>query len=165
MLVGSVSTLLFNGNPLLRYDGYYILSDLVGVPNLGQRAGDALRYVTGWWFLGQPLAADGRFGRRQALLAAFAACSGIYRWLVVLTFLWIVHLALKPQHLELLSSAMGLVFFGTLLAPLVALAVELRRPTVRPRKLSRRLLVRGGLTVGRSPPCCWFPCRGRCTCR
>ena len=35
MLVCSVGTLLFNGNPLLRYDGYYILSDLVEVPNLG----------------------------------------------------------------------------------------------------------------------------------
>ncbi len=37
MLVASVSTLVFNGNPLLRYDGYYILSDLLSVPNLAQR--------------------------------------------------------------------------------------------------------------------------------
>src|SRR5262249_43337359 len=29
---------LFNGNPLLRYDGYYILSDLLEIPNLLQRA-------------------------------------------------------------------------------------------------------------------------------
>ena len=38
MLIGGVSTLLFNGNPLLRYDGYYVLSDLVEIPNLAQRS-------------------------------------------------------------------------------------------------------------------------------
>tara|TARA_R110002073_G_scaffold60209_14_gene151268 strand:+ start:11379 stop:13622 length:2244 start_codon:yes stop_codon:yes gene_type:complete len=38
MFVGSVSTVVFNGNPLLRYDGYYILSDWIGVPNLASQA-------------------------------------------------------------------------------------------------------------------------------
>src|SRR4029077_2345669 len=38
MVVAGVSTLVFNGNPLLRYDAYYILSDLLEVPNLAQRA-------------------------------------------------------------------------------------------------------------------------------
>ena len=38
MLVAGISTVLFNGNPLLRYDGYYILSDLLEIPNLAQRA-------------------------------------------------------------------------------------------------------------------------------
>ena len=32
MLIGGVSTLLFNGNPLLRFDGYYVLADLLGIP-------------------------------------------------------------------------------------------------------------------------------------
>lgn len=38
MVVAGVSTVLFNGNPLLRYDGYYILADLLEIPNLAQRA-------------------------------------------------------------------------------------------------------------------------------
>lgn len=38
MVVAGISTVLFNGNPLLRYDGYYILSDLLAIPNLGARA-------------------------------------------------------------------------------------------------------------------------------
>lgn len=37
-VLASVTTLFFNANPLLRYDGYYILSDLIEIPNLGQRA-------------------------------------------------------------------------------------------------------------------------------
>ena len=34
LLLGSVSTLLFNGNPLLRYDGYYVFADIIEMPNL-----------------------------------------------------------------------------------------------------------------------------------
>lgn len=45
MLIGGVSTLLFNGNPLLRFDGYYIFSDLIEIPNLGSRANAYLFYL------------------------------------------------------------------------------------------------------------------------
>lgn len=46
MILGTVSTLLFNGNPLMRFDGYYILSDLIEVPNLAQRSQAWLGWVT-----------------------------------------------------------------------------------------------------------------------
>lgn len=42
MLVAGVSTILFNGNPLLRYDAYYILADLIELPNLGAQS-------SRWW--------------------------------------------------------------------------------------------------------------------
>lgn len=45
MVISGVSTIVFNANPLLRYDGYYILCDLAGSPNLAQRARQA------WLFL------------------------------------------------------------------------------------------------------------------
>lgn len=45
MLIAGVSTVVVNGNPLLRYDGYFILSDLIEMPNLGQRG---QRYLTYW---------------------------------------------------------------------------------------------------------------------
>lgn len=45
MLIGGVSTLLFNGNPLLRFDGYYVLADWIEVPNLATRANRHLGYV------------------------------------------------------------------------------------------------------------------------
>lgn len=38
MMIAGVTTLLFNGNPLLRYDAYYILTDLIEMPNLSGRA-------------------------------------------------------------------------------------------------------------------------------
>lgn len=45
MFIASVSSLVFNGNPLLRYDGYYILSDLLEIPNLAQRSKDHIYYL------------------------------------------------------------------------------------------------------------------------
>jgi putative peptide zinc metalloprotease protein len=42
MFVCSVSTLVFNANPLLRFDGYYILSDALDLPNLASRS-------RAWW--------------------------------------------------------------------------------------------------------------------
>ncbi len=45
MFIASVSTLLFNANPLLRYDGYYILSDILEIPNLAQRSKQYIYYI------------------------------------------------------------------------------------------------------------------------
>jgi len=45
MLIGGVSTLLFNGNPLMRYDAYYMLSDVIGIPNLANRSNKHIGYI------------------------------------------------------------------------------------------------------------------------
>jgi len=45
MLIGGISTLLFNGNPLLRFDGYYVLADWIEIPNLGTRSNNHIFYV------------------------------------------------------------------------------------------------------------------------
>ena len=45
MLIGGISTLLFNGNPLLRFDGYFVLSDLIEIPGLGQRSNAYIFYL------------------------------------------------------------------------------------------------------------------------
>jgi len=45
MLIGGVSTLLFNGNPLLRFDGYYVFADAIEIPGLGKRANQYYIYL------------------------------------------------------------------------------------------------------------------------
>ena len=45
IFVASISTILFNGNPLLRFDAYYVLSDLVEIPNLSQRSKSYIYYL------------------------------------------------------------------------------------------------------------------------
>lgn len=66
--LASVTTLFFNANPLLRFDGYYILVDLIEIPNLGTRAN---RY---WQYLAERLV----FGVRQT--EAPPATKGERRW-------------------------------------------------------------------------------------
>lgn len=45
MLIAGVTTILFNANPLLRYDGYFILCDLLEIPNLAQRGQKLYSYL------------------------------------------------------------------------------------------------------------------------
>ncbi len=45
MIIAGVSTLLFNANPLIRFDGYYILADLLEIPNFGTRSTRYLGYL------------------------------------------------------------------------------------------------------------------------
>lgn len=45
IFIASISTLLFNGNPLLRFDAYYVFSDLVEIPNLSQRSRNYIYFL------------------------------------------------------------------------------------------------------------------------
>lgn len=76
-----LSTLLLNLNPCMRYDGYYVLSDLLGIDNLQSRAGAVARWLLRTRLLGLPLPAPepGLAPRRVAVLAAYATCAWVYR--------------------------------------------------------------------------------------
>ncbi|MEE9251663.1 MAG: hypothetical protein V3U93_11180 [Alphaproteobacteria bacterium] len=52
MLISGISTILFNGNPLLRFDGYYVLGDALEIPNLGTRSTKYLGYLAQRYILG-----------------------------------------------------------------------------------------------------------------
>lgn len=52
IVLASVTTLLFNANPLLRYDGYYVLADWVEIPNLGSRANKYWEYLAERYLFG-----------------------------------------------------------------------------------------------------------------
>jgi len=80
ILIGGVSTLLFNGNPLLRFDGYYVLADALDIPNLATRSQQYLgylfrRYAGGLADAQSPAScADERFW-----LCSYALASNIFR--------------------------------------------------------------------------------------
>ena len=80
MLIGGVSTLLFNGNPLLRFDGYYVLSDAIEIPNLATRAGRYYGYLARRYVLGlSGERAPGTVKGERAWLLFFGAASTLYR--------------------------------------------------------------------------------------
>ena len=61
---------MFNANPLLRYDGYYILSDILEIPNLRQKASTILNRKLGTWCLGLEEPEDPFLPKRQQWLFA-----------------------------------------------------------------------------------------------
>ncbi len=83
IFVASVSTVLFNANPLLRFDGYYILSDLLEIPNLHQRAANQLKYFFKRHVYGLKDLRRPTDSRKQAFwLTFFGIASNIYRIIV-----------------------------------------------------------------------------------
>ena len=91
IFTASVTSLLFNGNPLLRYDGYYILSDLVEIPNLAQRSRDYLQYLVKKhvWRVRNPRSPAGTPGER-IWFVGYGICSTIYRVFISLRILLFV---------------------------------------------------------------------------
>jgi putative peptide zinc metalloprotease protein len=79
MLIASVSTIIFNANPLLRYDGYYMLSDFLEIPNLQQKSKEyALGLIKRHIFrvkATQPLPPP----LQRAWLLGYSILSGLYR--------------------------------------------------------------------------------------
>jgi len=124
VFVSSVSTILFNANPLLRYDGYYILSDLVEIPNLRQKASAILNRKMGAWFLGLPVADDPFLPqRRQWFFALYTIAAAGYRWLIVGSILWFLYKVFEPYGLQVLGQAIAMMaLYSLLLHPLVRLA-------------------------------------------
>jgi putative peptide zinc metalloprotease protein len=141
MVVCTVGTLLVNGNPLLRYDGYYILSDLVETPNLWQRSREALRRFTTEWLLGQPAADDPLVpASGRSLLAAYAVASKCYVALVCAAIIWSLVVLLYPLHLQNLAYAVGLTVVGSaVIGPVSGIFQLLRNPIRRAELRTGRL--------------------------
>lgn len=85
MVVGSVSSLLFNGNPLLRYDAYYILSDLAELPNLYQKAQQQWLHYGARFLLGQADSVEPATDISERVwYTVYGVLAFFYRWVVTL---------------------------------------------------------------------------------
>lgn len=84
VLIAGVSTLLFNGNPLLRFDGYYILSDLIEIPNLGTRGNRYVGYLIQRYAYGvRNAVSSANSDSERPRLAVFAVASFCYRLVIL----------------------------------------------------------------------------------
>lgn len=111
MLVSSISTVLFNGNPLLRFDGYYILSDILEIPNMGQKSTKALTTLLGRNWLGLEIPDDALMPtNRPAAFASYTVAAFCYRWVVMFSILLFLMRWLEPYGLE--SLGIGIAMFS-----------------------------------------------------
>ena len=83
IFIASISTILFNINPLLRFDGYYMLTDILDMPNLHQNGRKHLTHLTERYAFGCEKSTTPAGGMREATtLTVFGIASGIYRIIV-----------------------------------------------------------------------------------
>ncbi len=80
VIIGGLSTLIFNANPLLRFDGYYIFSEFLEIPNLGSRSNQYIGYLFKRYVLDiadslSPVTAVGE----AKWLFVYGLCASIYR--------------------------------------------------------------------------------------
>jgi putative peptide zinc metalloprotease protein len=144
MVIGGVSTVLFNGNPLLRFDGYYVLSDLLDMPNLGPRSNQYVGYLAQRYLLKvrdatSPVTAKGE----PVLLLSYAVLSFLYRWFVsILIVLW------AGAYSFWLGLAAGLfIAAGMVIKPMHNIVQFLRTAPQLARSRSRAYAITGGVTV------------------
>ncbi len=111
MLVSSISTVLFNGNPLLRFDGYYILSDILEIPNMGQKSTKALTTLLGRNWLGLEMPDDALMPtNRPAAFASYTVAAFCYRWVIMFSIILFLIRWLEPYGLE--SLGIGIAMFS-----------------------------------------------------
>lgn len=114
IVISSVVTLMFNANPLLKFDGYYVLCDCLGIPNLKRLATASMHNCLKRIFLGLNAPAIGMTWWSDRLYTLFGAASDAYR--VVVTLGIFAFLSLQIPTVGLL---LGLFYVLMGLIPLI----------------------------------------------
>jgi putative peptide zinc metalloprotease protein len=116
MLVCSVSTVLFNGNPLMRYDGYYVLADWLEIPNLRDRSNRYLQRLVMEHCLGIEVQPEPYMELwRRILFVSYALVSWVYRWVITFVILYFMATFLRPYKLEIISTLLAVFSLGSML--------------------------------------------------
>lgn len=91
VLIAGVSTLLINGNPLMRYDGYFVLSELLEIPNLAQRATKYWTYLADrYLFRSSHAESPAQSLGERVVFAVYGGIAPIYRLTISLGIAWFV---------------------------------------------------------------------------
>ncbi len=109
MIVCSISTVVFNANPLMRFDGYYVLADWLEIPNLREKSNRYLKHVVQEHCLGIEVPPEEYMELwRKILFISYAIISYLYRWLVTFSILYLFYTFLRPYKLEVVGNALTL---------------------------------------------------------
>jgi putative peptide zinc metalloprotease protein len=142
MVLCSVSTVVFNANPLMRFDGYYMMADWLEIPNLRDRSN---RYLTNSFLtvcLGietppEQYMAPGR----KVLFIVYAVTSYIYRWVVTFSIIWFLSDFLGPQ-LKILSQMLAIVsLLSMFIWPMYRMIKNIRQRGRLPDMKSKRVYI------------------------
>ena len=111
--VTAFSTVIFNANPLLRFDGYYIMSDFLEIPNLRQKADKLLSDTFGHWCLGIKPKPDPFLPEKgRGWFVLYAVCAAAYRWIILFGIALFLYTVLKPYGLQSIGATMAAFSIG-----------------------------------------------------
>src|SRR5207253_10936952 len=104
----SISTVVFNANPLMRFDGYYIRADWLEIPSLRDRSNRLLKNLVCEYGLGMEVQPEPYMETsRKVLFIVYAILSYVYRWVVTFSILYFLSNWLKPYKLGSLSALLA----------------------------------------------------------
>ncbi len=154
----SISTILFNANPLMKFDGYYMMSDALEVPNLKQKSAVAASTWAQRYLLGIRGGGGAQFSSYEIgpLFGLYAVASYLYGWLVLYRISSHMFDALAPYGLDFLShSYVYLYLFTALALPCFRLMQTTYKNPVTRAAASQRF-AQIGLGVAALLVVCWF---------
>ncbi len=138
MFICSINTVLFNANPLLRYDGYYVMSDWLEIPNLRIKSTQFFAYLIQEKVLGLEVPVQSYLPRsRRGLFVSYAIASYLYRWLVTFSILFFLSQVLKPYKLQSISYMLAIGSIIPLAGMPVYQSVKFLRTPGRMRKVKK----------------------------
>jgi len=156
MLVASINTLLFNANPLMRFDGYYLVCDLLEIPNLRGKAISYCSYHLQRILLGyrnrQQEATLGDDAQGKVFIT-YAVLAYVYMIFIIYGLTQIFARVLAPYGLYDLGLLLGFFVEGSFVAlPFIKVFMDAFSPGAHIVKLgpTRRYVLRslGVLAVG-----------------
>jgi putative peptide zinc metalloprotease protein len=163
VFVCSVSTILFNGNPLLRFDGYYILSDLAEIPNLRERSNKYLATIASQLFLGDDAVKDPFIPKKNRwFFAAYAVAAYLYRIFITVAILYFLYTFLRPYKLAAVSWLLAVAAGVTLIVVPVyktAKALSNKWRSLKVSKLRMALAFPAAAAVAAAAAFCPLPMR------
>jgi putative peptide zinc metalloprotease protein len=144
ILIASVSTLLFNANPLLRFDGYYIFSDLIEIQNLGTRSTRYLGYLCQRYLFGlRELEVSPSTAGERRWFVGYGIAAFVYRMFVVAAI--VLFVAGKFFFIGVLLAIWGVTVM--VVAPLVRNVAKIfTSPAIRPKR-TRAVVTTGALAA------------------
>jgi len=145
MVIGSVSSVLFNGNPLLKFDAYYMLSDITDIPNLYQKSSSQWLYYFNRWILGTVKAESPTDNKYEALWCTFY---GLGSYLYRLTIVIVITMYAADLWFGLGIAIMLISLFMWVFIPLGKLIKFLSSSPQLRKNRSRAWLTSSSLIVG-----------------
>jgi putative peptide zinc metalloprotease protein len=165
IIIASVSTILFNANPLMRFDGYYIMTDLIEVPNLQAKSRALITHQVKNLLFGRassdPVLARMPLPKKRFwLFYTYAILSWLYGYWVIYKLIIFMKPHLAPLGLEGLADWFSILALTSwVLLPFIGFfkGLQLTSKDWEPHGRLRRLSVFGAVALGIFGAACFLP--------